>query len=72
MIGFYLDQNEPLAGGRDDPVSDRSLTKWDSMDYAMRIYESDEIIIYRLDSSAFDTSLRQSGTIGTDTGKEKT
>ena len=72
MIGFYLDQREPLATERDDPVSSRSLTKWDDMDYALRIYESDEMIIYRLDSTAFDTTLRQVGNIGADIGAEPT
>ena len=72
MIGFYLDQREPLATEREEPVSSRSLEKWDDMDYALRIYESDEMIIYRLDSSAYDTSFRQVGNIGSAIGEEET
>ncbi|MEM7142707.1 MAG: hypothetical protein AAF548_16920 [Actinomycetota bacterium] len=70
MIGFYLDQREPLATEREEPVSERSLTKWDDLDYALRIYESDEMIIYRLDSSAYDTTFRQVGNIDGDIGEE--
>ena len=72
MIGFYLDQREPLATEREEPVSSRSLEKWDDMDYALRIYESNEMIIYRLDSSAYDTSFRQVGNIGSAIGEEQT
>ncbi|GEM_PF-2265628 len=70
MISFYLDQSEPLAGQREEPVSRDSLTKWDSMDYALRIYESDEMIIYRLDSSAFHTTFREAANIDSDIGQE--
>lgn len=55
---FYLDQKEPLAGERTEPVGIGSLTKWDEMPYALRIYESDHLIVYRLDPTSFDTPYR--------------
>jgi hypothetical protein len=53
-VGFYLDQNEPLAQQRDGPLPRATLTKWEHMPYAMRVYSSDWIAIYRLDPTAFD------------------
>ncbi len=71
MIGFYLDQKEPLAGGRKAPLSRATLDKWEKMDYALRIYESNEMMIFRLDQSAFDTSYRQVGNIGSTIGSSR-
>ena len=53
-IGFYLDQNEPLATQRTEPLSKATLTKWDHMPYAMRVYASTTLNIYRLDPAAYD------------------
>jgi hypothetical protein len=53
-IGFFLDQNEPLAQQRTEPLPLSTLTKWDRMPYAMRVYASDTLDIYRLDATAFD------------------
>jgi hypothetical protein len=53
-IGFFLDQNEPLAQEREVPLPLDTLTKWDRMPYAMRIYSSSQLVIYRLDPSAYD------------------
>ncbi len=49
LIGFYLDQNEPLALEREEPVGEASIAKFDQLDYALRIYSSDNIVIYRFD-----------------------
>jgi hypothetical protein len=53
-IGFFLDQTEPLAQQRTQPLPAATLTKWDRMPYAMRVYASDTLDIYRLDQSAYD------------------
>ena len=50
---FYLDQQEPLAFERTEPLSMATLTKWDALPYALRLYESDHIVVYRLDPDAF-------------------
>ena len=71
MIGFYLDQKEPFAGGRKEPLSMDTIDKWEEMDYALRIYESNEMMIFRLDSTAFKTSFRQVGNIGSTIGSSK-
>jgi len=71
MIGFYLDQQEPFAGGRQEPLSMATIDKWEQMDYALRIYENDKIMIFRLDSTAFKTSFRQVGNIGSTIGSSE-
>jgi hypothetical protein len=53
-IGFYLDQNEPLAQQRTEPLPLATLTKWADMRYALTVYASDTIEIHRLDPSAYD------------------
>lgn len=61
-IGFYLDQNEPLAQQRTEPLPESTLTKWDHMPYALRIYSSSTIDIYRLDPKAFDLAKKPAQT----------
>lgn len=48
QIGFYLDHNEPLANERTEPLSDGSLTKYDGVPWAQRIYSSDTFELYRV------------------------
>ena len=48
QIGFYMDQNEPLAQQRQRPLAASSLTKFDEAGWIQRIYSSDTLDIYRV------------------------
>lgn len=54
FIGFYLDQNEPLATERVEPLPESSVSKYDDIDWVIRVYSSERISIYRLDLSAVE------------------
>ena len=54
FIGFYLDQNEPLATERVEPLPESSVTKYDDIDWVIRVYASERISIYRLDLSSVE------------------
>ena len=49
LIGFYVDQTEPLARLRTQPLGIGSVTKFDDAPWAIRVYSSTNIDVYRID-----------------------
>ena len=52
LIGFYVDQNEPLARQREVPLSPGSITKFDGSVWAIRVFSSTNVDVYRIDEDA--------------------
>jgi hypothetical protein len=53
-IGVYFEPDEPSARVRTTPPPRGALTKYERLPWTQRIYESDNLVVYRLDFSKLD------------------
>jgi len=51
-IGFYFDPAEPLAFRRDVPLPLAAITKYDRLPWTIKVFQSDNLAIYRLNFAA--------------------
>ncbi|MGW1564498.1 hypothetical protein ACWCQ1_49945 [Streptomyces sp. NPDC002144] len=51
-IGVFFEPDEPFAHGEDNPITRQKLTRYDSLPWTTKVYDSDSYSIYRFDFDA--------------------
>ncbi|MDH6132177.1 putative membrane protein required for colicin V production [Kitasatospora sp. MAA4] len=56
-VGVFFEPDEPFAFGSTNPITPGNLTRYDTLPWTTKVYESDSYAIYRFDFSAIHSTV---------------